>query len=101
MHAHNVYFSLKDNSDSAKQTLIEDSKKYLAPHPGITFFACGLLTPDLDRDVNVQDWDVSLHMVFQDRATHDQYQQDSMHHEFVHRNKENWASVRVFDTTLA
>jgi len=101
MHVHSVYFSLHDNSDTAKQHLIDECKQYLAAHPGIVFFACGVLTPDLNRPVNDRDWDVGLHIVFQDQATHDQYQVDALHNEFVARNKDTWAKVRVFDTTAA
>lgn len=100
MHAHNVYFSLHDNSDAAKQHLIAECRQYLAVHPGIVFYACGVLTPDLNRPVNDRDWDVGLHIIFQDQATHDQYQVASLHNEFVARNKDTWAKVRVFDTTV-
>ena len=51
MVAHNVYFSLKDNSGSAKQKMVDACKKYLSGHPGTVFFAAGILADDFDRPV--------------------------------------------------
>jgi len=43
---------------------------------------------------------VSLHIVFADRRSHDAYQTAPRHMEFVARNKANWNTVRVFDSTI-
>ncbi len=64
MLAHNVYFSLKDNSEAAKNKLIAACKKYVRDHPGTVFFAVGVLSEDLNRPVNDRDFDVVLHVVF-------------------------------------
>ena len=100
MLAHNVYFTLKDNSPSARQALVDACKKYLTVQPGIVYFACGVLEPELARDVNVRDFDVGLHIVFADRASHDAYQDDPTHIRFIEENKGNWTQVRVFDTLV-
>lgn len=100
MLAHNVYFTLKDNSPQARQHLVEACKKYLTVQPGIVYFACGVLEPELARDVNVRDFDVGLHIVFADRASHDAYQDDPTHIRFIEENKANWTQVRVFDTIV-
>ncbi len=50
--------------------------------------------------VNVCDWDVGLHVVFVDKAHHDLYQEAADHQTFIDRNKDNWKSVRVFDTAI-
>src|SRR5260370_6117465 len=100
MLAHNVYFSLKDNSTSAKEKLLTACKKYLTGHPGTIFFACGTLAPELRREVNDRDFDVTLHIVFQDQASHDKYQAASEHQQFIGENKENWKKVRVFDSIV-
>ena len=96
--AHNVYFALHDSSPAAKATLVEACHKYLRDHPGVTFFAAGQIVESHNRDVNVRDWDVSLHVVFKDKACHDLYQEAESHHQFIEENKENWKTVRVFDT---
>ena len=100
MLAHNVYFALKEPSDSNRAALISACKKYLASEPGTIFFACGTREQGLDRPVNVRDFDVSLHLIFESRAAHDAYQDAPLHHKFVEENKPNWASVRVFDSAV-
>ena len=98
--AHNVYFTLKDRSPAAVQALVSACKKYLTIQPGIVYFACGVLEPELTREVNVRDFDVGLHIVFTDRAAHDAYQTDASHNRFIDENKANWSQVRVFDTLV-
>jgi hypothetical protein len=100
MLAHNVFFSLNDASEPAKQRLVEACKKYLAPHEGIVFFACGTLASDLNRPVNDRDFDVALHIAFRSREDHDRYQETPSHHRFVDENKGNWKRVRVFDSVV-
>ena len=98
--AHNVYFTLHDQSPAARARLIADCYTYLKNHPGVTFFAAGALVESHTRDVNVRDWDVGLHIIFTDKAHHDLYQKASEHKTFLERNKDNWKAVRVFDTTI-
>lgn len=100
MLSHDVYFSLKDNSPKAKQKLIAACHKYLSKHPGEVFFGAGPLAEDLKREVNDTDFDVALHIVFKDRAAHDQYQDAKRHQQFIDENKDNWKKVRVFDSYL-
>ena len=97
---HDVYFTLHDNSSDARAKLVRDCYKYLSNHPGIVFFAAGELVESHTRDVNIRDWDVSLHIVFKSRDYHDQYQKASDHHKFIDENKDNWKSVRVFDSFI-
>ncbi len=98
--AHNVYFALNDNSAAARAELVADCYTYLKDHPGVTFFAAGTLIAEHDRDVNIRDWDVGLHVVFADKEHHDLYQKAADHQRFIDRNKDNWKTVRVFDTTV-
>lgn len=98
MLAHNVYFSLKDNSPAARQRLIAACAKYLSKHPGTLFFSAGVLAEALKRDVNDRDFDVALHVIFTDQAAHDRYQAAPAHLQFIAENKDNWKKVRVFDS---
>ncbi len=100
MIAHNVYFSLKDNSPEKVQQLVADCHKYLAPLPGMVFYAAGTCS-DLDRPVNDRDYDVALHCVFKDRAALDAYLVAPKHQEFVEKHQENWSKVRVFDSLVS
>jgi Stress responsive A/B Barrel Domain len=100
MLAHNVYFTLKDRSETSVEKLVASCRKYLTAHPGIVFFACGTRQPDLNRPVNDSEFDVSLHIAFETKAAHDAYQDAPLHHTFVEENRDNWAKVRVFDSAV-
>jgi hypothetical protein len=97
---HNVYFALKDSSAEAKKKLIDACKKYLTGHPGTAHFGVGVLAEDLNRPVNDRAWDVALHIVFKDKAAHDQYQDAERHKQFIEENQNNWKKVRVFDSVV-
>lgn len=96
--AHNVYFALHDPSEAARARLIADCYKYLSAEPGIVAFAAGEVVASHAREVNVRDWDVGLHIVFESKRYHDLYQNAPDHQTFIDENKANWKSVRVFDT---
>ncbi|KAA5543595.1 Dabb family protein [Roseiconus nitratireducens] len=97
--AHHVFFTLKDNSDEAVESLITDCQTYLKDHDGVVDFAVGRRDVELDRPVNAK-YDVSLHVIFRDRATHDAYQTAEKHVTFIERQKENWQQVQVCDSLL-
>ncbi len=97
--AHHVFFTLKDRSDAAAQRLVQACQTYLDRHPGTVDFAVGRREPEYDRPVNAH-YDVSLHVIFQDRAAHDAYQTSPEHVKFIEENQESWADVRVFDSNL-
>jgi hypothetical protein len=98
--AHMVYFKLKDSSEASRKKLVDACQKYLSKHPGEMYFNVGVLAKDLKREVNDQEWDVALIVVFKDKAAHDKYQTDSRHLDFIKEEKGNWAKVRVFDAYL-
>jgi heme-degrading monooxygenase HmoA len=97
MLAHNVYFTLTDNSTAAKEKLVAACRKYLTGHPGTLYFAAGTRVEELDRPVNDRDFDVALVVVFDTKAAHDKYQKADRHLAFIAEHKANWAEVRVFD----
>ena len=71
MVSHDVFFSLKDATAENKKTL---------------------------NDLN---FDVALHIVFNDKASQDKYQDAPRHLEFIEKNKSLWKSVRVFDSYVS
>lgn len=99
--AHNVYFTLNDNSEPARARLVAACYKYLRDHPGVTFFAAGEIVEGHAREVNVRDWDVGLHIVFRSKEHHDLYQKAPAHLRFIDENRQNWKTVRVFDTFIS
>ena len=96
--AHDVYFTLNDASPEAKKALVEACETYLTGQEGTVFFAAGTRASELDREVNDTKYDVSLHVYFRDMAAHDKYQDDPRHLEFIEKMKDNWKTVRVFDS---
>ena len=100
MLSHDVFFTLIDSSPSAATRLIDSCHALLRDHPGVIFFSVGTRDADLDRDVNDCEFHVGLHVVFEDRASHDSYQDAPDHHAFIEENEDNWGAVRVFDSTV-
>ena len=97
--AHHVFFTLKDRSDESAAHLVAACEKYLDDHDGIVDFSVGTRDKELNRPVN-GDYDVSLHVVFKDRAAHDAYQTAERHLQFIAEEKDSWASVQVMDSYL-
>lgn len=100
MLSHDVFFSLKDDSPEARAALIEGCKTYLADHPGTVWFAAGERVFSHDREVNDREFQVALHLVFRDKASHDAYQNAEKHHQFIEEYQDNWKQVRVFDSWI-
>lgn len=98
--AHMVYFTLKDNSPEAAAKLVAGCKEFLTGHEGTVYFAVGVRAKDMNRDVNDKEFDVSLHLVFQNKAAHDKYSTHPRHMEFIKKFEAGWAKVRVFDSLL-
>jgi len=99
MLAHNVFFTLKDPSDSNQQQLVDDCHRSLSTIPGMVFYAAGTCS-DMDRPVNDRKYHVALHTIFETRAAMDAYLAHPQHQEFVARHKANWAQIRVFDSDV-
>jgi hypothetical protein len=100
MLAHTVYFTLTDASPAACCKLVEACKRDLSSHPGTVFFAAGTRATDIDWSVSDRDFDVVLHLVFRDRATHDAYQESKQHQRFLEEHESNWSQIRVFDANV-
>ncbi|WP_020471112.1 Dabb family protein [Zavarzinella formosa] len=98
---HMVFFELKEKTPEAKAKLVAACEKYLKPQPGVLYFSAGARGEEFTRDVNAKDWDVALHLVFTDKAAHDKYAKDAEHEKFIAENKDNWKSVKVYDSLLA
>src|SRR5262249_4036473 len=100
MISHDVYFALKDSTPETKKKLVESCKKYLSKHEGTVFFATGIRAEDFSQPVNDKDFDVSLNLVFKNKAAHDKYQVSEMHKQFIAENRDSFKNVRVFDSAV-
>ncbi len=98
--SHSVFFTLKDKSPASRERLVAACIKYLKPHPGVLFFSAGTIAEESKRDVNDREFDVSLHIVFDSRASHDQYQAAALHKRFIEEHQVSWSKVRVFDSVV-
>ena len=62
--------------------------------------AAGPLAEEFTRDVNDQEFDVSIQFVFTNKAAFEKYSKSEKHLKFIEENKPNWKKVRVFDSYL-
>ncbi|TWU42726.1 Dabb family protein [Novipirellula artificiosorum] len=97
--AHHVFFVLKDRSPESIESLASACEKYLDGHEGVVDFSVGTREAELNRPVNL-DFDVSLHVIFRDRPSHDAYQTVEPHLQFIAEQKDNWETVTVCDSNL-
>jgi len=98
--AHDVYFTLNENSPEARKKMVDACKKYLSKHPGTLYFAAGPRADDLKGQFNDQQFDVALHIYFKNKAALDKYIDSAKHHKFIDENKDSWKKVRVFDSEV-
>ena len=98
--AHSVIFALKDKSPAARDKFVASCEKYLTGHRGTVTFAVGVIADDVVEPPSDRDFDVTLHVVFEDKKMLDVYLKSPRHTEFVNENKDKFAKVRVFDSYL-
>jgi hypothetical protein len=100
--AHMVFFALKDHSNEARERFLASCQKYLAEHEGTVYFSVGTIAEDKDiqEPVSVKDFDVALHVVFENKAAKAKYLASERHKQFVDENRDSFAGVRVFDSFL-
>jgi hypothetical protein len=95
-----VFFTLKDHSQEARDKLVAGCRKYLSGLDGMVYFSLGTIAEDVEEPVSVKDFDVALHVVFQDKAAKAKYLEHPRHKEFVATYKDLFTKVRVFDSYL-
>jgi hypothetical protein len=98
--AHMVFFTLKDRSEAAREKLAASCLKYLGGHEGTLHFSVGTIAEDVVEPVSDREFDVALHLVFENKEANQKYQKSERHVKFVSENRESFAKVRVFDTYL-
>jgi hypothetical protein len=97
--AHMVFFTLKDKE--ARATFVASCQKYLAGHEGVAYFSVGTIAEDVVEPVSVRDFDVALHLIFENKEAEGRYLKNPRHDAFVKENKDVWSKVRVFDSYIA
>ncbi len=99
--AHVVFFTLKDRSSEARQKLIAACLEDLTGHEGTVSFSVGTIAEDVVEPVSDRDFDVALHLMFENKEANATYQKSRRHQKFLEENKATWSKVRVFDSYLA
>jgi Stress responsive A/B Barrel Domain len=99
--AHMVFFALKDHSTAARDKFVASCHQYLSKHEGTAYYSVGIIADDVvEPGVSVRDFDVALHLVFEDKAAEAKYLKDPRHLKFVEENRALFDKVRVFDSYL-
>jgi hypothetical protein len=96
MHAHNVYFWLKNDLASGDISAFEQGLKALTHDPAVKSGYYGR-PADTHREVVENSYTYGLLLLFDDLAGHDQYQAGAVHLKFVEAHASKWARVVVHD----
>lgn len=97
--AHMVFFTLKDHSKESRAKFVASCEKHLKSIPGAIHFSLGEQAEDVEEPVvSVRDFDVALHVIFEDKAARDTYLVHPQHKAFVEENRPFFEKVRVFDS---
>ncbi len=97
--AHHVFFTLQDDSQTKIDELLAACKKYLDDHPGVSSTLPSARATLIDS-ARERFLSRLLHVIFQDRPSHDIYQTAPRHLQFIDEQKSNWKQVQVFDSHL-
>jgi len=99
--AHMVFFTLKDHSKESREKLVAGCEKYLKDIPGAIHFSLGEQAQDVEEpEVSVRDFDVALHVIFENKAARDSYLVHPKHKAFVAEFRPDFGKVRVFDSYI-
>lgn len=98
--AHSVVFTLKDRSAASREAFVALCDKYLTGHRGAVSYACGVIAEDVKEGASDREFDVTLHVVFEDKAALAEYIKSPRHDQFVASLAGKLAKVRVFDSYL-
>jgi quinol monooxygenase YgiN len=97
---HNLFFSLKEPTEENKAALIQACEEFLSQHPGLIFFAVGTRDEKLNGAFNDKNYDVALHMVFQNKQALSTYARTDAHQKFVAKCTPMLSGLRIFDSSV-
>lgn len=94
---HSVFFTLKEGGAANREKFSAIARKHLASTPNVSCFAVGPRAEEFKRELNDQEFDVALTLVFKDKPAHDTYQTSAAHQAFIAEALPLVKKVRVFD----
>jgi len=98
MLRHTVFFWLDETLGEEDKAAFEAGMAALLEIPSVAAGSFGTAAATPERPVTHNTFDYCLALEFDDLASHDAYQVDPGHDEFVERFRPWFREVRVFDT---
>ena len=96
MFTHCVFFWLKDGTTAQDRATFERGLASLITTPGVFHGTFGVPAAT-DRPVIERSYSYGVMVKFEDQATHDAYQVDPIHKEFLKNCSQLWTRVQVYD----
>ena len=81
--AHMFFFQLADTSKDLVQQFANLCVRYLGGHPGQRHFSVGVRALEINRDVSGTNFEVSVHMIFDNIAAFQTYSASDSHETFI------------------
>ncbi|MGA8029480.1 MAG: Dabb family protein [Bryobacteraceae bacterium] len=98
--AHMFFFQLSDTSSELVDRFVELCRKYLGGHPGQRHFSIGIRALEINRDVSGKNFEVSVHMIFDNIEAFNDYSASATHEEFITESAGMSPERIVYDSYL-
>ena len=97
---HSIYFALTDKSPDECAKFKDICRELLSGHDGECVFAIGECANPLNRDVNVENFDVAVDIEWTGKNFYDRYLKSPSHDKFFPATKGMIENTYVFDSDL-
>lgn len=98
--AHMFFFQLTDTAPDLVDHFIHLCVKYLSGHPGQHHFSVGTRALEMNRNVNATNFEVSVHMIFDNIAAFNAYSSTAAHERFITESAGMASDRIVYDSYL-
>jgi Stress responsive A/B Barrel Domain len=98
--AHMFFFQLTDTAPDLVDHFMHLCVKYLSGHPGQQHFSVGVRALEINRDVSGTNFEVSVHMIFDNIAAFNDYSQAPTHEKFITESAGMSPERIVYDSYL-
>ena len=98
--AHMFFFQLCDTSTELVDRFVELCRRYLGGHPGQRHFSIGIRALEINRDVSGKNFEVSVHMIFEDIDAFNAYSASPTHEDFITESAGMSPERIVYDSYL-
>ena len=97
---HHVFFWLNNPEDPEDRAEFEKGIQELLEVPQIKSYHVGEPAATAHRDVVDGSYTYSYMVFFEDKESHDTYQEHPIHQEFIDEYKHLWEKVKVYDAVM-